>query len=74
MYEGTQLQRQIETKIRQYKDKQIGAKVINDTEEIYHCQEKIRQLTQKYKELSDISGLPSKIDRLRVEGYEKVKW
>ncbi len=73
MYEGTQLQRQIETKIRQYKDKQIGAKVINDTEEIYHCQEKIRQLTQKYKELSDISGLPSKIDRLRVEGYKKVK-
>lgn len=71
MYEGTQLQRQIETKIRQYKDRQIGAKTINDTDEIYHCQEKIRQLTDKYKELSDISGLPTKVDRLRVDGYRK---
>ncbi len=72
MYEGTQLQRQIETKIRQYKDRQIGAKAIKDTDEIYHCEEKIRQLTQKYHELSDTSGLPTKIDRLRVEGYKRV--
>lgn len=70
-YEGTQLQRKIETKIRQYKDRQIGAKAINDTDEIYHCQEKIEQLTNKYKELSDTSGLPTKIDRLRVDGYRK---
>lgn len=67
-YEGTQLQRQIETKIRQYKDRQIGAKAINDTNEVYHCQEKISQLTQKYKELSNVSGLPTKVERLRVEG------
>lgn len=73
MYEGTQLQRQIETKIRQYKDRQIGAKSINDMDEVYHCQEKISQLTNKYKELSDISGLPTKIDRLRVDGYRSVK-
>lgn len=72
MYEGTQLQRQIETKIRQYKDRQIGAKAINDTDEVYHCQEKIRQLTDKYKELSDVSGLPTKVDRLRVDGYRSV--
>lgn len=70
-YEGTQLQRQIETKIRQYKDRQIGAKAINDTDEVYHCQEKIEHLTNKYKELSDASGLPTKIDRLRVDGYRK---
>lgn len=73
MYEGTQLQRQIETKIRQYKDRQIGAKSINDMDEVYRCQEKISQLTNKYKELSDISGLPTKIDRLRVDGYRSVK-
>ena len=72
MYEGTQLQRQIETKIRQYKDRQIGAKSINDMDEVYRCQEKISQLTNKYKELSDISGLPTKVDRLRVDGYRKV--
>lgn len=71
-YEGTQLQRKIETKIRQYKDRQIGAKVINNTDEVYHCQEKIRQLTDKYYELHKVSGLPTKIDRLRVDGYRKI--
>lgn len=71
MYEGTQLQRQIETKIRQYKDRQIGAKAVDDTDEVYHCQEKIRQLTDKYYDLHKVSGLPTKIDRLRVEGYRK---
>lgn len=71
-YEGTQLQRQLETKIRQYKDRQIGAKSINDKDEVYRCQEKIAQLTQKYNDLSKASGLPTKIGRLRVEGYRKV--
>ena len=71
MYEGTQLQRQIETKIRQYKDRQIGAKEVDDTDEVYHCQEKIRQLTDKYYDLHKVSGLPTKIDRLRVDGYRK---
>lgn len=72
-YEGTQLQRKIETKIRQYKDRQIGAKAINDKNEVYHCQEKIEQLTQKYYDLSKASGLPTKIDRLRVDGYRHIK-
>ena len=71
-YEGTQLQRQIETKIRQYKDRQIGARAIDNVEEVYHCQEKIRQLTNKYNDLHKVSGLPTKIDRLRVEGYKKL--
>lgn len=71
-YEGTQLQRQIETKIRQYKDRQIGARATDDAEEVYHCQEKIRQLTNKYNDLHKVSGLPTKIDRLRVEGYKKL--
>lgn len=71
-YQGTQLQRKIESKIRQYKDRQIGAKAINDTDEVYHCQEKIEQLTHKYNELSKASGLPTKVDRLRVEGYTKI--
>lgn len=38
----------------------------------YNCEGKIKQLTDKYKELSDISGLPTKVDRLRVDGYRKV--
>lgn len=71
-YEGTQLQRQIETKIRQYKDRQIGAKAINDVDEVYHCQEKIKQLTIEYNDLHKESGLPTKIDRLKVDGYRKI--
>lgn len=71
-YEGTQLQRQIETKIRQYKDRQIGAIATDDADEVYHCQEKIRQLTNKYNDLHKVSELPTKIDRLRVEGYKKL--
>lgn len=71
LYEGTQLQRRIETKIRDYKDRLIGAVITDDTDEVYHCQEKIRQFSDKYKKLSDISGLPTKIDRLRVNGYRK---
>lgn len=73
MYEGTQLQRQIETKIRQYKDRQIGAKAIDDMEEVGKCQQKIEQLTQKYNDLSKASGLKTNVERLRVESYRKVK-
>lgn len=40
MYERTQLQRRIETRIREYKDRQKGAKVIDNMDEVYHCQEK----------------------------------
>lgn len=72
-YEGTQLQRKLETEIRKYKDRQIAAKAINDEDEIYYCQEKIRQLNQKYDELSKVSGLPTKVDRLRVEGFSRVR-
>lgn len=72
-YEGTQLQRKIETKIRQFKERQIGAKAINDMDDVYKCQNKIRQLTSKYYDLSKISGLPTRLDRLYVEGYRSVK-
>ena len=73
-YEGTQLQRKIETKIRQLKERQIGAKAIDDMDEVYKCQEKITQLTSKYNDLSKVSGLPTKINRLRVEGFTRVKF
>ena len=72
-YEGTQFQRKIETKIRQLKERQIGAKAIDDMDEVYKCQEKITQLTSKYNDLSKVSGLPTKINRLYVEGYRSVK-
>ena len=70
LYEGEQLQRKIELAVRQQKDLQIIAKASNDKDTISKSQSNITQLTQKYKELSKISGLPTKMNRLRVVGYK----
>ena len=72
MYEGTQLQRKLESAIRNQKDKQILARSQNDKVSIAESQEKIRILTNKYNELSKASGLPTKIQRMQVEGYRTV--
>lgn len=71
-YEGTQLQRQLERKIREQKDIQILAKASNNIDLISESQMNITYLTRKYHQLSEISGLPTKAQRLRVSGYKKV--
>ena len=71
-YEGTQLQRQLETAIRKQKDIQIIAKNSGDKELVLDSQKKITQLSKKYKQLSEISGLPTKAQRLSVSGYKRV--
>ena len=68
---GTQLQRRIETEVRRQKDMQIGAVAINDKETVSQTQKRITQLTRKYKELADASGLPTKMERMRVSGYRR---
>ncbi len=73
MYEGTQLQRNLERKIREQKDIQILAKESGNDNLILESQNKITQLTRQYKELSEISGLPTKMDRLKVSGYKRTK-
>lgn len=65
-YEGTQLQRRIETEIRRCKDEKIGYENANLKEEASIVQKKITHLTKKYKELSKISGLPTKLERLKI--------
>lgn len=70
-YEGTQLQRQLERAIRQQKDIQILAKASGNQQLLDKANEKINQLSYKYQELSDVSGLPTKVQRLRVSGYRK---
>lgn len=71
-YEGTQLQRKLETAIRQQKDIQIIAKASGNKQLVQESQKRIIELTHKYKELSDVSGLPTKLDRLRVSGYKRT--
>ena len=72
MYEGTQLQRKIETEIRKQKDIQIMAKASDSKDLIDESQQKITQLTNKYRELSEISGLRTKMQRMRVPNYKRV--
>lgn len=72
LYEGSQLQRQLERAIREQKDIQILAKSSDDMELVGTTQNNITKLTQKYKELSQISGLPTKMKRLTVSGYKRV--
>lgn len=73
MYEGTQLQRRIETEIRRQKDTQILAKESGDKELVQKCELKITQLLNKYQALNKASGLKPKADRLNVVGYRRNK-
>lgn len=74
MYEGTQLQRRIESAIRQEKDTQILARASGDNELVLQSQTRITQLTTKYKQLCNISGLPNKLStRASVSGYKRTK-
>lgn len=72
-YQGTQLQRQIETAIRKNKDLQILGRTSSDEALARESQIKINQLTKKYKELNKASGLTSYTDRLRVSDYRPIK-
>lgn len=72
LYEGTQLQRKIETEIRKAKDTQIIAKASGNKELVQESQARITQLTYKYRELSKISGLPTQLERARVSGYKRT--
>lgn len=73
MYEGTQLQRMIEKEIRKQKDIQIIAKASGDKDLTLQAQTKITQLTTKYRQLSQISGLHNQLKtRTRVVGYRRI--
>lgn len=72
-YEGEQLQRLIERRIREQKDVQILAKSSGDKELTLQAQTKITQLTTKYKQLCNVSGLPNQLKtRSSVVGYRRI--
>ena len=65
-YEGTQLQRRIETEVRKLQEIHLGAKSVNDKDTIAKTDKRIKQLLIKYKELSKVSGLKTKMDRMKI--------
>lgn len=73
LYQGSQMQRQLETQIRDNKNYQILARASGDDEMIREAQYNITKLTNKYNKLCNASGLPSKTRRLSVSGYKRVK-
>ena len=72
-YEGTQLQRKIETEIRKAKDTQILARASEDNELVQESQARISLLTKKYNKLCQESGLQPKKIRMQVSGYRRIK-
>ena len=72
-YELSQIMRKLETKIREQKDLQIMARASDDKDLILQSQTKITQLTNKYKQVVKISGLPNQLStRGRVSNYHRV--
>lgn len=72
-YEGTQLQRRIESAIRTQKDMQILGRSSGNEQLAQESQYNINVLVDKYNDLNKASGLIPRKERLRVSGYRKIK-
>ena len=72
MYECTQMQRQMETRIRYAKDEQIVFQQSGNIEAAKIAQQKVIQYQQQYKAFSKSCGLPIHKDRIAVTGYKRV--
>ena len=70
-YEGTQIQRKIETEIRKQKDTYILAKASGNKAIMQECEKRIKILKSKYNELVNVSGLEPKDWRMSVSGYRR---
>lgn len=71
-YQATQVQRKLETAIRQQKDNQIIGRASGNKELVVDSQSKISQLTSKYNDFSRNAGLDTYKERLTVNGYRRV--
>ena len=72
MYECTQHQRQLETKVRYAKDGQIAARESGDLELAKQYQAQINRYTAEYKSFSKACGLSLKPNKMTVSGYHKI--
>lgn len=72
-YQAQQMQRKMETKIRKAKDEQIAMKTAGDMEEVKKAQDKVTKYLHEYADFSEKAGLRIKYDKIKVEGYKKVK-
>ena len=73
LYQVDQLMRRIETQVRREKDVAVAAKAAGDTQLRRDCQKRINRLAERYRRISNDSGLPQRKDRMKVEGFRMVK-
>ena len=72
-YEATQLMRNLETEILRQKDTAVLAKASGDDVLCRDCQSKINKLTRKYKAVAEASGLRTRFEKARVEGFKPIE-
>lgn len=72
-YEADQKMRALETSVRRLKDAANAARVNDDMDERRELQEKINRISARYGKLAEAAGLPTRRDRMRVEGFQMVK-
>jgi len=73
MYEASQLMREVETEVRRWKDTAVAARIAGDDTLRRQCQKHINTLGSKYAQIAEKSGLPTKRQRMSVEGFKAVK-
>ena len=73
MYECTQMQRQIETKIRYAKEAQMAYKQAGNIDDARKARRNVVRLTEQYKIFSKNCGLKISKDRMSVPGYIAIK-
>lgn len=73
MYECTQMQRRMETRIRYAKDEQIVMQKSGNTEMAKLARAKVIALTDEYEKFSADCGLRVQKDRASVIGYRAIK-
>lgn len=73
-YQAQQMQRKMETKIRKAKEEQMAMKQAGDMEEVKKAQGKVAKYLHEYENFSNKAGLRMKYDKIKVEGYKKVKF
>ena len=72
LYECTQVQRRLETKIRYAKDEQLVFQQAGNLDAAKIARQKVMQLTQEYYRFSKACGLPIHKDRASVIGYKSI--
>ena len=72
-YEATQMQRKIESAIRNQKDLANIAKAAGNDDLRRKAQYKINLLASKYDKFSKAADLPTKMERMNVKGFRSVR-